>query len=152
MDKFNFQEVLKNCEQLKKELPILLANQAQVFFTESFTNQAWDAKPWQEVQRRIPDTPEYKYPKYKGLSRRTTPILVRTGNLRRAVSNSVRTGHVSFDEIKLVVPLEYASYNNEGTEHIPERKFIGDSPILRKKQIELIEKQMEKVFQKDYNI
>lgn len=147
MDKFNFSEVLKKSEQLKNELPILLANQAQVYFTESFTNQSWDGKEWKEVQRRIEGTPEYKYPKYKGLSRRTTPILVRTGNLRRAVSNSVRTGHVSFDEIKLVVPIEYASYLNKGTDKMVQREFIGDSPILKKKQIQLIEAQMKKLFE-----
>ena len=147
MEKFNFQELIKDVEQLKKELPVLLANQAQVYFTQSFSNQGWDGHPWQEVQRRIPDTPAYKYPRYKGLSRRTTPILIRTGNLRRAVSNSVRTGYVSFDEIKLVVPILYASYNNNGTEHNPERRFIGDSPVLRNKQIELIKQEIAKVFQ-----
>jgi hypothetical protein len=146
MNKFDFDKVLKSAEKLKEDLPILLANQAQVFFTESFTNQSWDGKPWKEVQRRIPDTPEYKYPKFKGLKRRTDPILVRTGNLRRAVSDSVRTGHVSFEEIKLVVPIEYASFLNKGTPNNSQREFIGDSPILKRKQIQLIQNKMASIF------
>ncbi|MDQ2718229.1 MAG: hypothetical protein M3Z26_00505 [Bacteroidota bacterium] len=147
MTEFNFTDILRKCNQLKQELPILLANQAQVYFTESFAKQGWDGKAWKEVERRISGTPEYKYPKYKGLSRRSTPILVRTGNLRRAVSNSVRTGHVSFDEIKLVVPIAYASFLNQGTNKIEQREFIGDSPILRKNQIQLIENEIKKVFE-----
>lgn len=134
-------------QRMKETLPPLIANQAQRFFTKTFKDGGFDdngLKAWKEVNRRIPGTPEYKYPKTTQLSRRTSPILVRTGKLRRAVSESIRT--VTFDRITLTVALPYAGYVNDGTENMPQRKFMGDSADLRKQQIELIEAEIDKTF------
>ncbi len=147
-NKFKFGERLEKISKMKKELPILLANQAQREFTAAFTNQnftAGNGQQWQEVQRRIQGTTEYKYPKTKGLSRRTSPILVRTGKLRRAVSNSIRLA--TFEKIQLVVPLDYAKYQNDGTNNIPQRRFMGDGITLRTKQKDLINREIKKVWQ-----
>lgn len=141
---FHTGEILKQMERVKHELPILLANQAQRHFTESFSQGGYEGKPWKEVQRRIQGTSEYKYPMNKGLSRRTSPILVRTGKLRRMVSNSIRTK--TFELIRLVAALPYASYQNEGTDDIEARPYMRDSPGLRKIQNELITKTFGKVF------
>ena len=142
-NKFLFGQLLKNLQTMKGEIPVILANQAQTFFTRTFTNQGWDGQPWQQVKRRIEGTPEYKYPKTKGLSRRTSPILVRTGTLRRAVSNSIRSA--TFQSIRLVVDLPYAYNQNEGVT-IPKRHFMGNSPLLEQQQVLKIKQYIDKAW------
>ena len=129
MDKFNFDQVIKRMEAAKSTLPTKLANQAQNYFVQTFTRQEFAGAKWKEVQRRIPGTKAYLYPKSKGLSRQTKPILVGTGKLRQAVAASVRD--VSFEMIRLVVALPYAAFVNYGKD---KRKFMGDSLELRKQQ------------------
>lgn len=142
-NKFRFDIKLSNVAKLKDTLPQLLANQAQNFFVDSFRKQGWEdrtLKKWPEVQRRIPGTNAYKYPKRRGLSRRRKPIEVMTGKYRRAVGNSAK--RISFKSITFVVPLKYASTQNEGNKrmNIPERRAVGDSWKLRQMQRELIKK------------
>ena len=129
-NKFHFGRLRMDLLKMKHELPIILANQAQNYFVSSFTKQGWDGQSWQQVNRRIPGTSEYKYPKLKGLSRRTSPILVRTGRLRRAVSNSIRSQ--TFQSVRMVVDLPYAAAQNYGDPDInlPQRQYMGNSPIL----------------------
>lgn len=128
--KFNFKLVLEKVLQTKKDLPLIIANQAQNYFVRAFTLQGWDGDGWQEVKRRQEGTPEYKYPKFKGLSRRTTPILVRTGRLRRSVSNSIKLA--TWERILLVAEAPGAAAHNDGDPKInlPRRHFMGNSPIL----------------------
>lgn len=144
-NKFFFGRAIENINKLKRELPILLANQARLHFTGSFREQGYEGRPWKEPNRKIEGTPEYKYPKNKGLGRRTQTTLIRTGRLRRDVNSSVRV--VSFERIELIVSTPYAAYLNEGTEHMPARPFVKDSPLLRKMQVEKIEKYIDKVWQ-----
>ena len=127
---------------MKDELPKLLANQAQNFFVASFTKQGWDGQSWKEVKRRQPGTSEYKYPKTKGLKRRTNPILIgsgysgghgtttRGGTLRRKVSNSIKSQ--TFQSVRLVVDLPYAAAQNDGVpaHNLPRRHYMGNSPVL----------------------
>ena len=140
-NKFHMGRVLENFEKVKRELPVLLANQAQNFFMDSWKKQGWDdagVKKWQEVNRRKQGTAEYKYPKGYGLSRRTNPILVgggktkgsSGGNLRRAVGNSAMVKLKSFEKISLVVDEGYAAYLNNGTPNMVARKFMGESKTL----------------------
>jgi phage gpG-like protein len=132
-------------QQLKTQLPVILANQAQNYFTDSWRQQGWDGAAWEIPKRRIKDTPEWKYPKKKDLGRRTRATLVKTGRLRRAVSNSIR--QATFDRVRLVVAVPYAAAHNEGTDKIPKREFMGDSPLLRQKQIQTIQKEIDKIWQ-----
>lgn len=137
-NKFHFGKLKQDLEQLKRELPLVIANQAQNFFLSSFKRQGWEDNSfvaWEEVQRRLKDTNAYKYPKKKKLSRRTKPILVMTGRLRRAVANSIKyaaNGRVLLQVNKSAVP--YAEYQNNGTKRIKARKFMGDSAKLRRMQ------------------
>lgn len=112
MNSFNLHIVQQRLAETKRVLPIVLSKQAENYFTGSFTKQGLGTDKWQEVNRRIAGTNEYKYPKFKGLSRRTKPILIGTGALRRKVSNSIRTA--TWDNISLIVDLPYASVHNEG--------------------------------------
>lgn len=114
MNGFNFQQVRANLLRTQREIPLRLAKQAEKHFAESFSKGALDENKWQEVQRRIEGTPEWKY-KRKGISlntQRTAPILVQTGNLRRKVNRSIHT--VTPNQIRLVVDLPYANIHNEG--------------------------------------
>lgn len=139
MSKFNFQQVIKNIKAIKRDLPRLIANDAQNYFLKSFRQQGWNGTPWKEVQRRIKDTPEYKYPKFKGLSRRTKPILQgKTGFLRREVSNLAGRARITYSAYNFTVTLKmnenivpYAKYVNYGNEKMVSRRYMGDSPELR---------------------
>lgn len=145
-NRFGLDEVIGKMRQARDELPRLIANQAQNHFSSSFKTSSFDNLKWKEVKRRIPDTPEYKYPKHKGLSRRTKPILIKTGKLRRAVGMSARV--VTWNSIRLVVDLPYAERHNEGKDGMPQRKFMGDSTLLREKQVKLINNYLGKIWQK----
>ena len=146
MSKFNFKEILANAAKMKTELPLVIANQAQNFFVRTFTQQAFDGAKWKEVNRRIPGTNEYKYPKFKGLSRRTTPILVRTGRLRRGVSNSIKTA--TWDRIVLMVEAPGAKALNEGNpdNNLDARPFMKGSPVLDQEIKQKIVKYVDKVW------
>ena len=50
MSKFNFDRVVKNMEQLKRELPPVLANQAQNYFVRTFTAQGFAGKSWKRSE------------------------------------------------------------------------------------------------------
>ena len=145
-DNFGFQKLLTGLQQMKAKVPVLLANEAQNYFVRSFTQQGWDGQRWQEVKRREPGTQEYKYPKSKGLSRRTSPILVRTGRLRRAVSNSIRSA--TWQSVRLVVDLKYAAAQNDGNpdRNLPRRHYMGNSPILEQKQMQVLRSYTSKLF------
>ena len=145
MDKFNFLEVVKRLEAAKSPLMVKLANQAQRHFVATFDKQGFDGKNWQEVKRRMPGTPEYKYPRSKGLSRQTSPILVRTGTLRKLVNKSVKA--VTPHSILLTVAAPYAKYLNDGTGKMVRRRFMGDNAILRKEQKEKMYAELERIWQ-----
>lgn len=144
-NKFGLGRVRANVEKMKVELPKVLANQAQNFFVGSFEKQGWEGETWKEPKRRIEGTPEYKYPKFKGLSRRTKPTLQLTGALRRAVATSIRTQ--SFDLIRLVVDLPYAKAQNDGEKNLPKRHYMGDSPTLRMMQRQKVISYIDRLWQ-----
>jgi phage gpG-like protein len=101
-NKFQFRRVVQNVEKLKKTLPVLLSNQAQTFFVDSWKKKGWDdngVKAWQNRK----DT---------GKKSQGRATLVKSGKLRRAVGQSIRLK--SFDKIQLVVALPYAAVHNEG--------------------------------------
>ena len=143
-NKFGFDRVRNNMEQVKRQLPTMLANQAVNEFSDNFNKQGFEEQKWKEVNRRIPGTKEYKYPKTKGLSRRKKPILVGTGRLRRAVANSKKIA--TWQLIKFGVNLPYAANQNDGIK-LPKRQYMGDSARLRAKQKQLIEKTIDKIWQ-----
>jgi len=140
MNRFNFQEVKEKLLRSKRELIVLLANQAQNYFSSSFTKQGFNGKHWKEVQRRTAGTPAYKYPKKRGLQRRTSPILVgagyksRGGRLRRAVSNMSRTAAFGMNGFRMVVDVDYAKYLNDGTKNMAARPFVGQTAELTRMQ------------------
>lgn len=139
-DKFHFDEILKELKSATREVLVVLSNQAQNYFLESFTKQGFNGNDWKEVQRRTPGTNAYKYPKTKGLQRRTSPILVgagykiRGGTLRRTVSVMARTAEISGTKLRMVVDLPYAKIQNET------RQFVGQTKELSRIQKEEIDR------------
>ena len=105
LDKFNFGKIVEKMEQVKKDLPKLLANDTLNYFVKSYNTQKWDGVKWQEVQRRKERTPEYKYPKKGADARHGRAILVgnglsESGHLRTNLINSKESA--TFDSIKFV--------------------------------------------------
>jgi phage gpG-like protein len=144
LSKFNLGEVKKRLELTKRVIPVKLAKMTENHFVGHFNNESFEDAKWQTPKRKIVGTPEYKYPKNKGLGRRTSKTLVRSGVLRRATSNSIRVAN--WNEIKLINGIKYAIYHNEGTDKIPARPFMKDSPQLRKKQVSLYNTEIDKIW------
>ena len=162
MDKFNFESVKQKLATSRRELLKRLSEQAQNYFVSSFKKQAWNGQPWKEVQRREEGTKAFKYPKTKGLQRRTQPILIgagwqkRGGTLHRAVSTMARTAELTAGGFRMIVDLPYAEIHNEGGQGkafgkysftMPKRQFVGQTEELTQKQTKTIEKVITKIWQ-----
>jgi phage gpG-like protein len=125
-------------EQLKKEVPPVLANQAQTFFTKSFDNQGF-------TDGSLSKWAERKYGKDAGRN-----ILVKSGRLKRAVSSSIR--EANWNIIRLIVDVSneggfnYAQAHNEGTDKLPKREFMGDSATLRNMQLKKLQQMSDKIW------
>ena len=141
---FNFGLIRKKLEQTKRLLPIAVAKLTENHFADAFKTGNLDEYKWAEVNRRIAGTKEYKYPKKRGLSRRTSPILVRTGNLRRKTARSTRIA--TWGLIKLVNSAPYSGYMNEGTATVEARPFMKQTDRLTTKQKKEIKNQMDKIW------
>jgi hypothetical protein len=146
-DRFDFEAVGAKFLQVKKELPIIMANQAQNYFLDSWKQQGFNGSAWAVPKRRIEGSQEWIYPKFKGLSRRVKITLVASGALRRAVSNSIRLA--TFDLTELVVPLVYAEAHNDGNPkgNVPRRQFIGQTEKLTEMQLAKIDFYIDKIWQ-----
>lgn len=149
-DRFKFdlvgEELKKGSTNMMREIAMANKN----YFLQSFKRQAWDQK-WAEVNRRIPGTKEYKYPAKKGLRRRTRPILVGKGALRRAVNSSIKS--VTPNKVKFVVDLPYAAIHNEGLrmkggKTMPKRQYMGYNEATNKINKAIIKKYADKAFTK----
>lgn len=153
-NKFKFDELKQKIERMKRELPVVLANQAQNYFVASWDNQGWDGKPWQDVKRHDQGTSEYKYPKALRARKLSSPILVGVhrgrsgGTLRRAVSRCIRS--TTWTSIKLMVDLPYAKAQNDGNpaRNLPARRFMGNSSRLQRMQKEKIKEFMAGLWEK----
>lgn len=139
---WNLDEVEKRLHQTKEVLPAEIANVSQSYFESSWRKQGYDGKKWKEVQRRIPGTKAYKYPKTKGLGRKTRAILVRSGRLRR----SFHVLSKRWDNITIANSAPYARYNNEGGKNLPQRQFMGQTNELGQKQIRIINKAFDDIW------
>ena len=116
----------------------MLANEVRDHFVANFKNEGFEDHHWQEVKRRIPGTPEYRWPAEPKAGSRSRPILTGTGALQQAVANSIVSA--DFKKILLkVTGVPYAAVHNNGlklsrgTGNMPQRKFMGDSAELREK-------------------
>jgi phage gpG-like protein len=125
-NKFKLDQVLQKFEQAKKSLPAEIATEAKNFMQDNFRKQGFQdggIQKWKEVQRRIPGTKAYKYPKKKDLGRRTRRILNKTGLLQ----GSIRTVSATFRRIAIGTNVYYAKFVND------KRKYLGRSRQFERK-------------------
>jgi hypothetical protein len=148
MAHFNFAQIKANLALTKRVLPIVLAKQAENHFTEAFAKGGLDEYKWSEVNRRIRGTREYRYPSKPKASSRTSPILVRTGNLRRKVSRSIKVQ--SWPTVKLQVDTggkyNYAEAVFKGTSNMPARPNLVQTKVLTTMQNQLITTEVDKIW------
>lgn len=112
-DSFRFDIIQKKYKTASLNMMREIAMANKNYFLDNFkTRQGWGTEKWQEVKRRIPGTKQYEYPKNKDLQRRTRPILVGKGSLRRAVNSSIKL--VTTNRAYFRVELPYAAIHNEG--------------------------------------
>jgi len=71
-------------------------------------------------------------------------ILVDTGALRR----SIKITRANRRMVAIGTNLKYAEFNNDGTDKLPQREFLGDSKVLEKKLKRKIEREINKILLK----
>lgn len=124
-DKFGFRAKLIALQQVKIDLPNVLAQSGQRFFQQEFQKSEWNGQPW-KPRKTITKKNKGKH------------LLVASGKLKQSLQNTVV--NKDFKSIVWgVKSLDYAKYQNYGTANIPARKFLGGSPkltALLKKKIE----------------
>jgi phage gpG-like protein len=128
---FNFGEIAKKIKSI--DLSLDMANTAKNDFLNNFKTQSFNGKAWQKRKST------------KDVGRN---LLVKSGRLRRDVSNSVSAGHKNSNlSYTLVVNNPYADYNNEGTNKMPQRQFVGMTPELNKKLLLKISQRLSKAWE-----
>lgn len=152
MSKFKFNLVLQSFKRNEINVAKEIANAQRNYFVKSFDKQGWNSQQWKVPKRRIEGTQAYKYPKNKGLSRRTKKTLIGTGQLRRDVNASIKS--VTSRGIKFEVNSDYAAIHNEGLKmagtwrKMPRRQFMGFNRELNSINKEIIAKWMRRNFNK----
>jgi len=102
---------LARLKRLQKRLPKIVGNEAVLFFDEQYKKQQTpDGKEWQA--RKDGDT--------------SRSLLVKSGRLRK----SIRISKVTDYSVTIGSDVSYGKYHNDGTEKMPQRKFLGNSKIL----------------------
>jgi phage gpG-like protein len=146
--KFKFEEIIGRYKSVSLNMMREIAMAHKNYFLQSFKRQGWDGKQWQEVNRRIPGTKEYKYPKNKGLRRRTREILVGTGQLRRQVNSSIKL--YNSNRIIFIVDLPYAAIHNDGGRVrgrvMAKRRYIGQNRETNQLTTNILKKYVNKAF------
>lgn len=148
-DKFKFDVIVKTFKTAELKMMRELAMAHKNEYLNSFKMQSWDGKKWKEVNRRTPGTKEYEYPAKKKLSRRTKPILVQTGALRRGVNASIKM--ITPKKVFFRVDLPYAKVHNEGKRmkgggKMPKRQFMGVSKRTDQLTKQITKKYVDKAF------
>lgn len=106
MSRLGFDKLQSQMAEAKRELLFILPNVAIDFWLTAFDKQGWTDSSFSPWKPR-------KKPSKKDAGR---SLLVQSGALRRAVSNSARTKSSSthIAAIQFVVDLPYAAVHNEG--------------------------------------
>jgi phage gpG-like protein len=129
-NKFNFGQIANKFKSL--DLSLDMANTAKNDFLDNFKKESFEGKPWK---------------KRKSDKQAGRKLLVKTGRLRRDVSNSVAEGHKNSNlSYTLIVNNPYAAFNNEGTNKMPQRQFVGMTSELNKKLLMKINQRVIKIW------
>ena len=126
-------------ESLKKTLPKDVSTLALKHFDLNFRKQGFDGDKWKPVKR---------WQIGKGVDKTRAILSGRTKLL--AKSNYVKKA--SWDKIIIANSAKskngynYGLAHNNGTNKIPQRKFLGNSQVLNKKIVNFVSNQLNKVF------
>lgn len=111
-DRFGLEFLLNEFKLVREKLPNELSKVTRRHFDRAFQSEGLDNYRWHEVQRRIPGTYAYNHWRNVVTGGRERKILTgETGDLRESVKNSESV--VTFNMIKLVADVPYASYHND---------------------------------------
>ena len=128
---FNTDKLGARFDKFQKEIPILLANQAEQHFKEGFRKGGFQT-----------DKSRQGWPERKGGRDRSRAILVKTADLL----NDIKRRQVNKKRVVVGTRnIPYAERHNEGLSGMPRREFIGDSKELDRKNKRLIERELKKV-------
>jgi len=128
---FKTKELGSRFNKFKREIPILLANEAELHFKEGFRKGGYQTDASRQGWK----------PRRSGRDRGRA-ILVKSADLL----NDIKRRQVN--ERRVVVGtrnIEYATRHNEGLGNMPQREFIGESKSLDSKNKRLIERELNKV-------
>lgn len=143
-----------------KHAPAIAGNTAARLFKKNFQDEGFFGEKWKEVQRREPWTRTYKSLKKKHPADTRRRILTgRTADLGRSITAKVAkdgTVDIFTNPAKFTESKEpYGRVHNEGLPAgrgkgfaMPQRRFMGDHPELRKEIMEEIERKLTEIAQK----
>lgn len=117
--------IINNFEDSKEDLMRKLAQNAKQFFIKQFNSESWNGKSWQEAKDGH------------------HPLLVKSGKLKSDLENMQE--EVNRDGYSLRLDNDYAEYHNDGTDTIPQREFMGESPELLKEQEEIVREHITRI-------
>lgn len=157
---------------IEHTIPRKFGKEGQDYFEDSFTKQAWDGAPWEEVKRRNPSSQWYGFSagatsKRPGRARRKprsitnySPAATKRKILigeSAELSSSIRHRIMSGGKIVWTTDKVYAQAHNEGatikvfgkySATLKRRQFMGFSKELDRKFDQIVEKEIGKVFNK----
>lgn len=128
-------DVLKKSSEARRVLPPMIANLSKNHYLKGFKTGG------KQTDLSRSGWKDRKKPDKKTAGRRA--ILVRTAHMK----NDFDIRKTTKDEIVLGTnDTDYASYHNDGTKHLPQREFVGDSKALNMKVSKLINRELNKIF------
>ena len=127
--------------RMKADLPDAIGFMAKQHFQGNFTRQGFDDQKWKDVKRRTTG---------KGRDKTRAILSGRTGRLKK----SIHVEKATWSKVVIATDrLPYAQIHNEGGRAgrglksvIPQRKYMGDSPILLARINKLITSTIDKAF------
>lgn len=126
----NFIKIVKRINRLMDTWPLRAANTARNFFDESFENKGFTDKKLEKWD-----------PVYKKGREKERP-LVDTGSLR----NNIHADSEGKGEAIVYADTDYAPYQNEGTNDLPQRQFMGNSEVLEEQLEADLHHALDKIF------
>jgi len=137
-DKFKFGKMIELLQKAKADLPTTLGEAGQLYFQRNFNKAQWDGVAWAERKSKFTWVNHRKV-------LNTKHLLVKTGKLRQSLQTSFRKGESNYKQIVWGTDIPYAKYQNEGTETIPKRQFLGGSKELNDVLLKKIKFTFDKV-------
>lgn len=135
--KGRFPDLNKATSELRRILPLKIANLAKNHFLDGFKKDGkqTDASSSGWAQRK----------KLDKANRGRRAILVKSGALR----NDIDIRRTNLNEIVLgTLDTNYASFHNDGTDKMSQREFLGNSKKLDRKIISLSDREFKRIFDK----